>query len=49
MYTVGKQVGGAKPYSHFDLVFGEDAPQTVFPAILSFLEGTCEGRYVVLP
>lgn len=48
IYTVGKGVGGDKPYSHFDLVFGEDAPDTVFPAILSFLEGTCEGRYQVL-
>ena len=45
IYTVGLAVGGELPYSHFDLVFGEDAPNTVFPAILSFLEGTCEGRY----
>ena len=45
IYTVGKAVGGSKPYSHFDLVFGEDAPQAVFPVILSFLDGNCEGRY----
>ena len=38
MFTVGSDVySGAKPYSHFDLVFGEDAPNTVFPAILKFL------------
>ena len=48
IYTVGLAVGGDLPYSHFDLVFGEDAPKTVFPAILSFLEGTCEGRYQIV-
>ena len=48
IYTAGIQVGGAFPYSHFDLVFGEDAPTTIFPAILSFLDGSCEGRYEIL-
>jgi len=48
IYTAGTQIGGAFPYSHFDLVFGEDAPTTIFPAILSFLDGSCEGRYEIL-
>ena len=45
MFTVGLGAGGSKPYSHFDLVFGEDAPSSVFPAVLSFLDGNCEGKY----
>jgi hypothetical protein len=33
------------PYSHFDLVFGDDAPISVFPVVLSFMLGNCEGRF----
>ena len=47
IYTVGKAVGGNKPYSHFDMLFGEDAPKTIFPAILAFLEGHTAGRYSI--
>ena len=47
IYTVGKMVGGDKPYSHFDLLFGEDAPRNIFPAILAFLEGHTAGRYSI--
>ena len=47
IYTVGKGVGGDKPYSHFDLLFGEDAPKNIFPAILAFLEGHIHGRYSI--
>ena len=47
IYTVGKAVGGDKPYSHFDMLFGEDAPKNIFPAILAFLEGQTAGRYTI--
>ena len=37
MFSVGTKAGTAKPYSHFDLVFGEDAAVDVFPEVADFI------------
>ena len=38
MFSVGTKAGSRVPYSHFDLVFGEDATTEVFPEIIDFIK-----------
>lgn len=37
MFSVGTKAGSRVPYSHFDLVFGEDASTDVFPEVSDFI------------